>query len=113
MNVMHKQLAAGRWKELTFVEQMANIGSEIERTISWKNKGNGEYGRLAFERALELVDLTINDIKNRSKLKEITRVRETLADHFAFDNSYRSTDQSWQKYFYFFTYAARSRRGKK
>ena len=107
MTLTHKQLAAGRWQELTFVEQMANIGSEIERTISWKRKGNAEYSRLAFERSLELLDLTISDGKNISKLKEITRVRESLADHFVFDNSYSSTDESWQKYFYFFNFAAR------
>jgi hypothetical protein len=113
MNITHKHLAAGRWGELTFVEQMANIGSEIERTISWKKKGNDRYGRMAFERALELIDLTLGDMKNRSKLKEIARVRETLADHFAFDNIYDSTDKSWQNYFYFFTYAARLGRDKK
>ena len=43
----------------------------------------------------------------KSKLKEIARVRESLADHFIFDNSYSSTDESWQKYFYFFNFAAR------
>lgn len=111
MTSQHKQCAAGRWHKLTFVEQMANIGSEIERTVTWKKKGNREYCRLAFERALELLDLTVNDGKNRKKLKEVTRVRESLADHFVFDNSYNSTDQSWQKYFYFFNFAARKRQG--
>ena len=110
MNYQHKQLAAGRWKELSFFEQMANVGSEIERTVSWRKKGNSEYGRLAFERTLELLDLTISDAKNRTRLRELTRVRETLADHFAFDNSYQSTDESWQKYFYSFAFAARAGR---
>ena len=50
MNIQHKQLAGGRWLELTFFEQMANIASEVERTISWKNKNNQEYSRLAFFR---------------------------------------------------------------
>ena len=31
MTYQHAGLAAGRWKELPFVEQMANIGSEVER----------------------------------------------------------------------------------
>jgi hypothetical protein len=39
MNYQHKELAAGRWKELSFFEQMANVGSEIERTVSWRKKG--------------------------------------------------------------------------
>lgn len=33
MTVRHRELAAGRWFGLPLVEQMANIGSEIERTI--------------------------------------------------------------------------------
>ena len=107
MNVQHKDLASGRWQTLSFPEQMANIGSEIERTISWKQKGNREYQRLAFDRALELLDLTIEDKNNRSRLREIVRVREALADFFAFDNDYNSTSRQWQNYFLSFAYAAR------
>lgn len=104
----HKQLAAGRWQELSFFEQMANVGSEIERAIKWRKKGNTAYMTLAFERALELLDLTIKGTRNKPKLRELTRVREALADHFAFDNTYRTTEKSWQSYFYCFTFAARS-----
>ena len=64
----HKDLAAGHWQELSFFEQMANVGSEVERTISWKNKGNLEYSQKAFERALELLDLTIADKRNQKRL---------------------------------------------
>ena len=52
-------------------EQMANIGSEIERTISWRKKGRPEIGIRAFERALELLDLTIADAKNLTRLREL------------------------------------------
>jgi len=107
MEYQHKNLAAGRWQKLSFFEQMANIGSEVERTIKWKNKGNAEYSRMAFERALELLDLTISDSKNIKRLKELLRLRETLADYFAFENEYKSTDKSWQNYFYAFNFAAR------
>jgi len=110
MSPIHKELSAGRWFGLSFVEQMANIGSEIERTITWKKKGNREYQRLAFDRGLELLDLTVADKKNKFRLREILRVREALADFFAFDNSYNSTDQLWQKYFFSFAYATRVRR---
>ena len=63
MSNQHKTLAKGRWKSLSFLEQMANIGSEVERTMNWKNKDNAEYSQLAFERALELMNLTIADKK--------------------------------------------------
>jgi hypothetical protein len=102
----HQELAAGRWRELSFFEQMANVGSEIERTIKWREK-NEEFSRLAFERGLELLDLTIADPKNRDRLKELTRVREALVDYFMFANEYGSSDKLWQNYFYGFNYAAR------
>ena len=111
MTAMHQELAAGRWFRLSLVEQLANVGSEIERTTRWREKGNAEYGRRAFERALELLDLSIADEKNRSRLKELTRLRETLADYFWFDNRYGSSDESWRRYFHAFTYAAALGRG--
>jgi hypothetical protein len=109
MSPQHRELAAGRWNQLSFAEQMANIGSEIERTISWKQKGRSEISGRAFERALELMDLTIADEKNRARLKELTRVREALSDHFYFDNFYQSTPESWQRYFHSFLIAARGK----
>lgn len=110
MTITHKSLASGRWAKMTFAEQMANIGSEVERTISWKKRGNEEYSRLAFERALELLDLTVSDAKGAGRLKELMRVREVLVDHFMYKNQYSSTDESWQKYFYAFNYMARAGR---
>jgi hypothetical protein len=110
MTPQHRELAAGRWNLLSFAEQMANIGSEIERTISWKQKGRPEISRRAFERALELMELTIADQRNRARLKELTRVREALSDHFYFDNFYQSTPESWQRYFHPFLVAARGKR---
>jgi hypothetical protein len=108
MNIQHKKLAAGHWNELSFVEQMANVGSEVERTIKWQAKNNPGYSRKAFERTLELLDLTIADGKNKGRLKELTRARESLADFFAFENEYQSTAKSWQKYFLAFGIATRS-----
>jgi hypothetical protein len=107
MNYQHEDLAAGKWKKLSFFEQMANVGSEVERTILWREK-NKEYSQKAAERMLELMDLTVEDEKNRSKLREIMRVRETLADYFFFDNEYSSTDKGWRNYFYAFNWAARA-----
>lgn len=106
----HKQAEAGRWAKFTTSEQMANIGSEVERTILWKNKNNSDYSNKAFERALELLDLTVEDKKNKSRLKEILRLREALVDYFLFDNEFSSSDELWRKYFYPFNFAARINR---
>jgi hypothetical protein len=110
MSYQHKQLASGRWNELSFVEQMANVGSEVERAISWKNKNNASFSQKSFERALELLDLTVGDEKNRKRLREIVRAREALADYFVFENTYQSTDKKWQNYFIAFNFAARAGR---
>jgi hypothetical protein len=89
---------------------MAHVGSEIERTIGWEAKGRPDISRRGFERALELLDLTIEDTKMPARLRELLRVREALADHFVFDNSYNSTHEDWQRYFRFFLHSARGDR---
>ena len=107
MNVQHKELAAGRWKESSFLEQMANVGSEVERALNWRAKNNIAYSRQAFERALELMDLTLESAKSLARLRELARVREAIVDYFFGTNQALSTDALWRKYFSCFTYAAR------
>ena len=111
MNIFHKEYVS-RWKRLSIFEQMANVGAEVGRTISWRKKGKKEMSRNAFYRTLELLDFTIEDSKNKNSLKEILRVREFLVDYFAGDNIYRSTDQQWEKYFYPFNFASRKQSGR-
>lgn len=107
MSIQHKQLADGRWFSLSFVEQMANIGSEVERALNWKMKNNFLYYQKAFERSLELLDLTLDDSRNRTRVKELARIRETLVDYFNGINEFQSSEDSWKKYFMHFAYAAR------
>jgi len=89
---------------------MAHTGSEVERTISWREK-NRAYSDRAFGRALELLDLTIADPKNTERLRELCRLREALVDYFCFNNEFSSSDALWHKYFYAFNYAARAHTG--
>ncbi|MBI1747362.1 MAG: hypothetical protein HYR55_12335 [Acidobacteria bacterium] len=109
MNQQHKELAAGRWKQLSFFEQMANIGGEVERALNWKARQNHEYSQKAFERTLELIDLTIDSVTGMARFKELSRVREAIVDFFAGSNQFGSTEISWKRYFLPFTYAARRR----
>lgn len=106
----HETLAAGRWQAFSLVEQLANVGSEVERALNWLDKPNPEYSRLAFLRALELLNLTIADPRHRHRLKELTRLREALLDFFLGDNAFRSSEKSWRSYFYGFAYAAALRK---
>lgn len=88
------------------MEQLANVGSEVERALNWRNKDNPEYSRLAFLRALELLELTIADPRHRRRLKEMTRLREALLDFFLGENEFGSTEKSWRSYFFGFAYAS-------
>src|SRR3989338_7339714 len=107
MNPQHKDLAAGRWNMLPFLEQMANIGSEVERVLNWGAKKNADYSSRAFERSLEFLDLTLDGVRGMPRRKEVARLREAIVDYFAGSNQFKSTEASWKKYFSSFTYAAR------
>ena len=111
--MIHKDLTLLRWSQFTIFEQLANVGCDIDRAIQWRKKDDLDHSRRAFERALELLDLTISDPKNRDgKLKELLRTREALIDYFVYDNEYSTSDEIWQSYFYDFNYAAALARGK-
>lgn len=111
MKVRHGELAAGRWGKMPLLDQMANVGSEVERAMSWRRKGMAERSRRAAERALELLDLTLAAAAEYPRLREVARVREAVVDDFFCENSMRSTDAGWRKYFAAFTCAARRRSG--
>ncbi|MBI4030023.1 hypothetical protein HY373_02505 [Candidatus Berkelbacteria bacterium] len=104
MVFQHKNLAAGRWFGLTLVEQLANVGSEVIRALNWRKKGDEKSAKLAFERALELLDLTLADGRHRKRFKEVARLREVLVEYFDGKNLYGYTPESLENYFYAFNY---------
>jgi hypothetical protein len=109
----HKDLTPERWFKFSLFEQLANVGADVARVIRWKNEGNVDYSEKAFEGALELLDLTVADPKNKGpRLKELLRVREALVDYFMYDNEYGSSDELWDNYFYFYGYIAAIQRGR-
>ena len=107
MTHIHQQLAEGGWHKLSLTEQMANIGSEITRALRWQAKGDKEMMEKALDRGLELFDLTIGDYRWERRLKEICRMREVVGDYFFGKNSYHSTSESLEKYFFYFALAGR------
>jgi hypothetical protein len=109
MSHEHKQLAAGRWEQLSFLEQMANIGSEVERALNWQIKNNLAYREKASIRALELTDLALEHATTFPRRRELARLRESLVDYFFCDDEFKASEASWRKYFFHFTYAARKK----
>ena len=104
----HKELTKEKWFAMDFFNQMANMGAEIGRAINWQKK-DVHLSQASLFRAVELLDLTIEDKKNNKKLKELCRLREIIADYFCFDNIYKTTNESLNNYFYAFNYAAQNK----
>ncbi len=111
MTAMHKDLASGRWNEMPFCEQMANIGSEVNRAFNWHSKGKLDYSEKALMRAFDLLDLTINANRYYSRLKELMRIKEGLLDFYYNSNkTFNSTEEAWKKYFLQFAHMSRQNR---
>jgi hypothetical protein len=104
----HRELAAGRWWSLTLAEQLGNIGSEVSRTLKWRSR-HARIAQGALERALELIELTLDDRRHRAspaRLRELCRMREVLLDYLVGANEYGSTGSDLQRYFDVFAAAA-------
>lgn len=111
MNIFfHQNLTEERWRAFTLVEQLGNVGSEVERAIKGKEKGDEKKAQAALYRSLELFDLTLADPKNRERLREVARTREVFLDFFLGNNQYGFTPEFFQKYFLDFALAARNQR---
>lgn len=104
---IHKELAQGRWLQLSLAEQLGNIGSEISRASRWQNKDKKLYED-AVERALELFDLTLEDSRWAGRRWEIARAREVFVDAIYGGKEYGSTFKDLQHYCDQFAYAAAS-----
>ena len=87
--MQHRGLENGRWAELTFPQQMANIGSETSRVYRALSAGKEARAESSFARFLELIDLTIRlgrqgePIQARSAMwEELCRFRELYCAAF-------------------------------
>ena len=108
LNFQHADLANGRWAEMTFAEQMGNVGSEISRAIRWQSKEKPERMEQCVFRALELLDFTIGATNRNDcfRLKELCRARNEICDYFLADNELHSSPEQIMRYYDAFALAA-------
>ncbi|KKU85783.1 MAG: hypothetical protein A2667_01100 [Candidatus Wildermuthbacteria bacterium RIFCSPHIGHO2_01_FULL_47_27] len=106
MPIVHKNLASGRWFELSLKEQLGNIGSEVLRASRARDKDEKLFWA-AVERALELFDLTLEDSRWEGRRREIARAREVFCDAVFGGKEYKSSLEDLTHYFDQFAYAAR------
>jgi len=107
MSAQHKELADGKWAELSLFEQLSNIGSEVSRAFNWKNKGKEKLHLNAVVRALELLDLSLDSAKSFPRIRELARLRECLVDYFFGSNQFASSETLFRSYFDHFTFVLR------
>lgn len=115
MKFTHRNLADGKWFDLAFNEQMGNIGSEVNRTIKWFKLNDYRF-KSAFERALELIDLTLLDKRWNSRRKELARSREFFCSLLIEPNKHNNLENELNyinNYFLHFAIASRLQREKK
>ena len=80
--MQHTSLENGRWAEMSFPQQMANIGSETSRVLKALEVGKNNRAEGAFARAQELIDLTIKygragtPLQRSALWEELCRFRE-------------------------------------
>jgi len=100
--------AARRWATLTLMEQLAHVGSEVERSITAHEGGRHTRFEHALQRALELFDLTAADDRWRgSRRREILRAREEFCRLFFDDQVPADSARGLRSYFLRFAVAAR------
>jgi|SRR5215472_12051319 len=109
--LVHKELARGRWFEFSVCEQLGNIGSEFERAARAFGRGDRDRFNNAFDRMLELFDLTAEDMKWREprRLRELRRMREEACDVFHGGEIFGTSIEALQKHYLYFAIAARRR----
>ena len=81
----HPSLTVEKWQAMPWDKRLLNILSELVRAKNWIKGNNQEYANLSLERALELIDLTIEsgmDGKSRFFPRELLRLREILAGFY-------------------------------
>jgi hypothetical protein len=98
-----------RWAQLTFEEQMGNIGSEVGRAIAAHRAGQQEREERAIARAIDLFSATAETLIGTSysyRLREVFRARDEFLRLF-FDGTFEADASIIERYFTDFAFMAR------
>jgi hypothetical protein len=100
-----------RWERFSLMEQLANVGSEVDRAIRAWEAGNTQRFDLALARALALFDLTAADDRWRgARRREVLRAREEFVRLFFDPEVPIESASGLRRYFLAFAAAARNQR---
>ncbi len=101
--------AGVRWERFSLVEQLARVGSEVERALRAYGAGNTARFDLALDRALSLFDLTAADPRwSGHRRREVLRAREDFCRLFFDADTPIESAVGLRRYFLAFGVAARA-----
>lgn len=83
----HKTLTLEKWSKFPKQTQIMSIGAEISRAQNWQNLKDRQKVKECVERAIELADLTIKDIRWKDQLGDLLRIREALGYFYSFESA--------------------------
>lgn len=99
-----------KWNQMGITNQMANIYSEVGRSIKWRYSDKDF--QAAFARALDLFSATAEYLvstNQKFKLKELLRSRDQFTNLFFGDKKASEAEcKSLEDYFMYFALAARA-----
>lgn len=96
-----------RWQNMTIYQQMGNIAGEISRARHWQDRHDMPSRDRSLERALELVDLTIEQNRNSHRVRELVRFREAVGQWLIDAHDFDVLPEELENYCLPFAVAAR------
>jgi len=83
---------------MSLKQKMGNLASEVAKSFYWKEKDEKTATETA-QRALELFDLTIDDLAKSPGLGEILKLRSVFCDTFFNLEQFNNSEQAINNYF--------------
>ncbi len=74
----HRELTVERWREFPFSKQVLMIATEMNRAGKWVKAEDFSEVKRCYERALELLFLTVEALEGARRLGELMRFKEML-----------------------------------
>ena len=91
-------IAPQRWHQLSLTQQMGHIGSELGRARRLESQNDPSNRDQALERALDLLDMTLNDRRWQARFRELARFREAVSRWFTGSADYDIPPEALEDY---------------
>lgn len=90
----HASLTAERWSRFDLAQQILQIAVEMQRALKFLTVERLTELKACYERALRLLDLTVEVQHRRNLRRELLRWRDVIADLYIREQIDRSTHES-------------------